>query len=219
MTKNLFDRETNTFWSQILGEAVEGELVGATLTPLAAVQTTWSEWKALHPDTKALATYGLGQYDSYEGYYESASAGVLGETYEDDRLMKKALIVGAILNEQAVAYPHAVLAQERVVNHEVNGIPLVVVFEPRTGTARLFQRTVTTEDGGEQILTFAPSSTGEADALAFIDQESGSTWFMLNGQATDGPLTGVQLDAIPSTSSFWFGWKDWHRDTLLYGVD
>lgn len=221
----MFDRETNTFWSQILGEAVEGPLNGTQLTPLAAVQTTWSEWKALHPDTKALATYGMGQYDSYATYYESARAGVLGETREDDRLFKKALVTGALLNGQPVAYPHSVLRQERVVNDEVDGIPVAVVLEPRTATARLFHRTVTTPDGREQTLTFAPADSGEdvneweRNGLEFVDRETGTTWFLLNGQAIDGPLAGATLTAIPSTSSFWFGWKDWHPDTLLYGVE
>ena len=30
-------------------------------------------------------------------------------------------------------------------------------------------------------------------------------------------LVGTALERIPATSSFWFGWKDWHPETYLYG--
>jgi len=210
----MFDHETDTYWSQILGEAVQGSLTGTTLTPLAVVQTTWGEWKKLHPETRALATGGMGRYDSYSSYYRSNQAGVLGEARQDERVARKELVAGAVIDGQAVAYPHGVLAGERVVNDTVNGAPLAVFFAPDTATAQIYERTVS-RDGAAQVLTFAPT----ADPLEFTDRETGSTWFLLSGQAISGPLAGTALTQVPSTSSFWFGWKDWHPDTWVYGVE
>lgn len=204
----MYDRQTQSYWSQILGEAIEGPLLGAKLTPLAALQTTWAEWKRLHPATHALATNGMGLYDSYSSYYASNQAGVLGETRQDDRLPRKALVTGIVIDEEPVVYPHSVLAAERVVNDQVGTTPLVVVYEPTSATATVFQRMV---DG--QRLTFRPG----VEAMTLIDNETGSTWPLLTGRATIGPLAGKSLTRVPSTSSFWFGWKDWHPQTRIYG--
>ena len=49
------------------------------------------------------------------------------------------------------------------------------------------------------------------------DEETGSTWDVFSGQAIDGPLAGEQLDRVKSTTVFWFGWADFHPETLIYG--
>ncbi len=203
----MYDRQTDSYWSQLLGEAVEGPLKGAKLTPVPALQTTWAEWKQLHPDTLALQTGGAGPYDSYSSYYSSSSLGVLGETLADERVPSKELVVGIVVDDTPAAYPHSLLTEEIVVNDEVAGRPLMVAFQPQTRAASVFDRRI-----GDQTLTFA---AGKA-ALELVDQETGSTWFLLSGMATDGPLAGEELVRIPSTSSFWFGWKDWHPETKLY---
>lgn len=212
----MYDRQTGTFWSQLLGKAVEGEMINAQLTPLAASQTTWGEWRKQFPNTKALITNGRGRYgDSYDSYYTSGQAGVLGESREDERLAAKELISGIVLDGQPVAYPHARLAQETVVNDTIDGTDLTVWFQKQSATARLFERTVETTSGATQTLTFR--ATG--DDLEFIDEETGSTWLLFTGKAIDGPLKGTTLTAIPSTSSFWFGWKDWYPETLVYAEE
>jgi len=142
-------------------------------------------------------------------YYESNSAGVIGETITDDRLPRKALVHGLIIDGQAVVYPFSLLAEKQVANDTVAGQPVLVFFERATRTALAFRREV---DG--QVLTFAPTG---ADDSAFVDEETGSTWAVLTGAAVSGPLQGKQLERIPGTSSFWFGWKDFYPDTLIYG--
>ncbi|NJN84844.1 MAG: DUF3179 domain-containing protein [Caldilineaceae bacterium] len=204
----MYDRQTESYWSQLLGEAVEGPLAGAKLQPLAATQTTWGEWKRLHPDTKALFTNGMGLYDTYENYYRAGQQGVLGESRSDDRLPPKELIVGAVVEGQPVAYAHGQLAETPVVNDTVVGIPLLVVFKADTRTGLIFGREVAGRE-----LTFEPTD----DPLEIRDQETGSVWLILTGLALDGPLAGQSLERLPSTSSFWFGWKDWYPETHLYG--
>lgn len=205
----MFDRETDTLWSQLLGEAVDGPLKGTQLTPIPAVQTTWAEWKKTHPDTLALDIGGPA-YDSYNSYYSSNQAGVIGETLQDERLPRKELVHGLVIDGQPVAYPFSQLSQEGAVNDEVNGVPILVLYDSQTTTALAFRREV---DG--QVLTFLPVP---GDSATFMDEETGSEWLALTGAAVSGPLAGKQLERLPGTSSFWFGWKDFYSDTLVYGV-
>ena len=97
-----------------------------------------------------------------------------------------------------------------VVNDTVGGTDVLVLFNADTATGIVFDRHV---DG--QSLTFEQNGEG----LSLVDAETGSTWDGWNGVATDGPLADQTLARIKSTSSFWFGWKDWYPNTRVYGVD
>jgi hypothetical protein len=207
----MYDRQTGTLWSQLLGEAVEGELKGTKLSFLPSWQTTWADWKAQHPDTLALRKGYSGDFDPYESYYASSQTGVIGESLDDDRLYVKEFVVGVEQNGKAVAYPFSVLNNQPVVNHQVGELETLVVFNVDTGTGVVFNREV---DG--QILTFdqVPGS-----GLVLVDRQTGSQWDGLAGEAIEGSLAGTSLRRVKSTSAFWFGWKDFYPDTIVYGDD
>lgn len=207
----MYDRQTGSLWSQILGQAVEGELAGTQLTPLPALQTTWEAWRALHPETLALNKGYPGARDPYDSYYRDSRAGVLGETRADNRLPRKELGLGLIIAGQPAFYPFSRLSAEGVVNDRVGDHPLLVVFRPEATTGLAFDPSV---DG--QVLTFS-QETGDNGDLVLVDDQTASRWNSWTGTALAGPLAGQALARVPATTSFWFGWKDWHPDTHLYG--
>ena len=205
----MYDRQTDSLWSQLLGEAVEGEMVGTKLEFVSSWMTTWSDWKAQHPETLALEKGYYGSRDPYtSGYYDSPAAGVIGETFEDGRLYTKEFVVGVELGETAVAYPFNQLNSQPVLNDVVADVPLVVVFAEGDASALVYGRTLA--DG--QLLTFQTGPTPRT----LTDAETGSVWDALSGRATAGPLLGQTLTPLKSTTVFWFGWKDFHPDTILY---
>ena len=209
----MYDHQTESYWSQILGQAVEGELAGTDLTPIASLQTTWKQWRELHPGTLALRKGYFGSRDPYTSYYAGNNAGVLGQTLEDERLPKKTMGIGLVLNGQPAYYPLSALREELVVNDVVGGESVLAILRPEAMTAFVFRRTV-----DDQVLTFSLANNG--DALPdLVDAETGSRWSIFTGVASDGPLVGKTLERVPSTTSFWFGWKDFHPDTYVYGVD
>ncbi len=204
----MYDRQTDSLWSQITGEAVSGPMKGTKLEFVPALHTTWTDWKAEHPDTLALVKGYSGAYDSYLGYYQSPQAGVIGETVNDDRLYVKEFVIGVERDGKAVAYPFSALNQTPVVNDTIGDEPVLVVFNADTGAGAVFHRL--TPAG--QTLTFSAK-----DGLTLMDEETGSTWAGMMGVATEGPLAGTQLTRLKSTSAFWFGWKDWYPDTRVFG--
>ena len=207
----MYDRQTRSYWSQLLGEAVEGEMIGTKLEFLPSWMMTWEEWKALHPDTVALDKNGrIGGFDSYTNYYMSPAAGVIGEALEDARLETKEFIIGVELPEATIAYPFRVLNDEPVVNDTVGEHHLLVVFDADSVATAVYNRMV---DG--QLLTFSTAITNRT----IIDNETGSVWNAFTGEAIEGDLKGKTLSQVKSTTSFWFGWKDWHPDTLIYDPD
>ena len=207
----MYDRQTESYWSQLLGEAVSGPLTGTKLEFLPSWMMSWEQWQELHPNTLALDKGGRrGARDSYDGYYASDRAGVIGKTNDDERLYTKEFVIGVELENEAIAYPFSVLNEESTVNDVVDGHALLVVFDADEGTGLVYDRNV---DG--QLLTFSRGST----EMSMVDEETGTVWDVISGEAKEGPLVGKQLERIKSTIVFWFGWVDFHPHTLIYGLD
>jgi hypothetical protein len=207
----MFDRETESLWSQLLSRAVAGELEGTNLELLPARLMTSKEWKTRYPQTLALAKGREGSGDPFAGYYDGPQAAVLGEARSDHRLPVRQFVTGVDLDGEAVAYPWSVLSLEPVVNDQIADTPVLVVFEADAATSVVFRRIL--ED---QTLTF---SLSDVETLALNDDETGSTWSGLTGQALAGPLAGSQLDSVKSTADFWLAWKDRYPHTRVHGQD
>jgi hypothetical protein len=207
----IYDRQTERYWSQLLGEAVEREMVGTKLASLPSLMTTWEQWREMHPNTVALDKNGRrGSRDAYDGYYRSGRAGVIGEATRDDRLFTKEFVVGVELDGAAVAYPFSALNDQPVINDVVGERRIIIIFDTESAAGVVYDRVV---DGRE--LTF-----DSTDSPAFItDVETGSRWEAFSGEAVDGPLAGQRLQRVKSTRSFWFGWKDFHPDTAVYDIE
>lgn len=208
----MYDRQTESYWSQLLGEAVGGEMAGARLAFVPSWMMTWAEWKALHPETVALDKFGqVGAADPYVDYYFNSKAGVVGQTHTDTRLWVKEFVVGVELADTAIAYPFIELSEQLVVNDTVGDTHLLVVYDGDKAATAVYARVV---DG--QTLTFSMADDSPA---TLVDAETGSTWNAFTGTAVDGPLAGQTLSQVKHTTAFWFGWKDFHPDTLIYGLE
>jgi hypothetical protein len=51
----MYDTRTQSVWLQVEGRAVKGQLLGTTLKQRPLLDTTWGQWKKLHPDTLVMA--------------------------------------------------------------------------------------------------------------------------------------------------------------------
>ena len=202
----MYDRQTDSLWSQLLGKAVRGPLEGTELEYVPALMTTWGDWKARHPQTQAIVKGYKGNRDSYASYYASQSAGVIGETRTDDRLQTKQFVIGVDTGLATMAFPFSVLNREPVANAQVGELPVLVVFDAGNANGVAYSRRV-----GDRVLTFESASN---DKLR--DLETGTRWNSFEGDAIEGPLAGERLDRVKSTIIFWFGWKDFHPDTGIY---
>ena len=207
----MYDHQTDTLWSQFLRRGVKGELAGTELEVIPVTQTTWGAWLELHPDTLALDKSGRYQGDTYESYYRSGRAGVIGESHGDDRLRSKELVVGVDVRGNTKAYPFSKLAELQVVNDTFSGEDVLVFFDSGTGTALVYDRNV---DGRE--LTFSIDGEASGVQTILVDEETGSTWLAFTGRAIDGELKGQTMGRLLSHLSFWFAWTDWNPDTALF---
>ena len=204
----MYDHQTDTLWSQFLAASVDGPLVGNAMQLFPSQLTTWGAWTGQHPETKLLDRNvgGGGFRDSYNSYYQSGQTGILGQSNNDDRLPKKELVVGLDHGRERIAYGFTALKATPVVNDTYDGEPVLITHDPVSEAAAAFRRT---SDG--QVLTFTA-----IDNTTVRDDQTGSVWSSLRGEALSGALAGAQLDQLPAFVSFWFAWTDFYPTTDLY---
>ena len=212
----MYDRQTSSLWSHITGEAISGTLKGSTLKAVPSTHTTWKEWKQANPSTLLLSKGGLWgrkyNTDPYQDYYaDPHRAGIAPLQHPDGRIDYKENVVGVKFGPEARAYPFSYLEKHPIVNDEMSGKSLVVVFSRNSKTATVFDRKL-----GDSVLTFAEKRGSTPGVLLITDNETGSLWHSLTGEAVEGELRGKKLEQIPNMISFWFAWKDYFPDTAVF---
>ena len=156
------------------------------------------------------------------------------------RLRPVERVAAVELGGESVAYPFLRLEETPVVNDDIGGTPVVVLFSLGTASALDGSDIASARDVGatgvydrrlgDQTLTFRLDSnafidfdrrlgdrilTFRLDSNAFIDEETGSTWNVL-GRAVDGPLTGETLTPIIHANHFWFAWAAFKPETRVW---
>jgi hypothetical protein len=151
----LYDRETESLWSQIRRQAVTGPMKGEKLVALPLTHTTWRAWRQEHPDTWVLSTdTGFRrdyERDPYAGY-ASESGLFFPVRAESRRYHPKERVLGLEIDGRFKAYPFAELSRldggevrERFVGREIR-----ICFDRDSESAQAFG------PEGEQI----PAITG-----------------------------------------------------------
>jgi len=105
----LYDRDTESLWSQILSKSVSGKRVGKMLTPLPISHTTWRDWLKKHPETLVLSDdtghFRDYQRDPYAGYEESRYTYFAVNNKAPDNYHPKEIVVGLGIDGVYKAYP------------------------------------------------------------------------------------------------------------------
>ncbi len=137
----LYDRDSESLWSQIARQAIAGPLKGETLEMVPASHTSWAAWRARHPDTLVLSpnTGYRRDYsrDPYRGYETSAALYFPVDPFSA-RYHPKEQVIGLELEGVFKAYPFAELSQgPRRFLDTVAGREITVEFDPEHRSGRV----------------------------------------------------------------------------------
>lgn len=128
----LYDRETESLWSQLKMEAVAGPRLGERLEWLPVRHTTWAAWREAHPETEVLSLRTGHQRDyARDPYADYAAIPTLmfSVRHQDARLPPKAWVAGVLINGEPKAYPLTRLPPGVVVEDTVGGQAIRVRYE------------------------------------------------------------------------------------------
>ena len=218
----MWDDVTESWWQQLTGEAIVGDLAGYALEALPAQLIGYGEFKSSFPngvvlgrDTGFRRDYGR---NPYPGYDSASGSPFLCRGRVDDRLRAGERVVAIALGGEAAAYAFTHLQDVGVVNDVVGGLPVVVLWSPETASA-LDARSIADAKAVGSGVAFGREVAGrtltfEPGDGAFTDRETGSTW-SIAGEAVAGPLEGVQLLPVVHANHFWFAWAAFYPETRL----
>ncbi len=210
----LYDRKTESMWSQILAKAVRGPKAGTPFALRPSTLTMWGEWQSSHPETQVLLPPPSSDTvkgridrdydrDPYPTYGDSERVGIYGGSY-DDRLHPKAWVLGVATDDAARAYPFGTVSERGgLVTDRVGDLPVAVATSGDSLVAydrRVDGQTLPVERDGDELLA------------------GDSRWNVVSGRALDGPYEGQQLrQANARSPMFWFAWADFYPDTTIFG--
>ena len=218
----MYDRQTESLWSQIEGRAIAGVLAGTELDRIPVQTVTWAQWQAANPegwvlsrDTGVDRDYGA---NPYVGYDDPDSYPFLFQGEPDPRLPPMERIAALGGDQEPVAVPLSDLVEEGVAEVLVAGRPVLLwatedlrspLEDAQVGRGRAVGATGAFDpvfDG--RHLEFTRTGDG------FTDTATGSRWNVL-GEAVEGPLTGARLEPVEHLDTFWFAWAAFHPETRL----
>ncbi|MGH2921783.1 MAG: DUF3179 domain-containing protein [Gaiellaceae bacterium] len=213
----LFDRQTGSLWSQLLGGAVTGSMRGTTLRETPFVQQTWGAWREEHPDTKVLTIrrdelserftqpFTRGFEDSNVPYGTYVTKVPIYFPNSHRGVPDASLVLGVVAGGRSKAYVALALQRRRALNDVFAGEPLLLAADEDSLSVNAFSRRA-----GTRTLEFRAVPGG------LTDRETGSRWSAASGRAFAGPLRGERLQRVPATPAYWFAWRNFHPATAVW---
>jgi hypothetical protein len=219
----MYDRQTESLWPQLTGEASVGHLTGIRLEAIPIGVVGWDQFLAAHPDALVLTRdtgfsrdYGTNPYVGYDDPDGALLVDPPGGT--DERLPVKERVIGISVGNDALALTRARVAETGVVEVSVSGRELVVLHAPGQASALDSEQIPDGEEIGS-IGVFVPRAAGriltfQRHGDLFVDHQTGSRWNVL-GESIAGPLEGLRLRPQRHLDTFWFAWVAFQPDTRL----
>ncbi|MGY5875179.1 MAG: DUF3179 domain-containing protein [Candidatus Thorarchaeota archaeon] len=203
----MYDRETESYWPQVLSQAITGSYRGFKLEKLQTIWTTWGLWKTAYPETLVLSEDTgyirnyyrdpYGSYDNLDSYYYQGQP-FFPVLNTDDRLGPKTPVVAIHVNGYQAAVEKSYLATAKVVNIQMGNSSYVLFYDSSLKTANSYYSHVQGED-----LLFSLSNGNIVDNV-------GRIW------SVDGTSSYGALASVVNIDVMWFAWVAFFPDTGLY---
>lgn len=138
----LYDRETESLWSQLAKQAVSGPLKGEKLQQISLAHTSWQDWMKRHPQTLVLSieTGYTRNYSKtpYPGYSSSDEI-MFPINHQAAQYHPKEQVLGLEIGTTFKAYPFSEMARlDSSVFHDiVAGQKLEIQFDPVNRTGKI----------------------------------------------------------------------------------
>jgi len=234
------DRETGSWWQQVTGRAISGELAGSTLELMPNDELTFALWRSevqqAHEKGLVLAPVaGHSEKDGKKDYdkkwEEETAKYPVPLTFPKQGLKDRDVVLGIHLGGQARAFPLDKVRAASPIQDKIAGVPVVLVTGPDGDSVRVFR----SQWNGSDIELYqdtqkaASASDGKDTAEKGTDgkgaDEKNPEWHLLDAQgntwnfagcATSGPAAGQCLEKINFLKDYWFDWKNYNPQTTVY---
>ena len=208
-----YDRATDSHWSQMRLDCVNGLLREEKAETFHSVETTWKTWKKMYPTTKVVSlqtgfarSYGVYPYGDYKTNNNKI---LFPYSPVDNRLPNKERVLGLVAPGSTVlakAYRFGNFDAPISVKHD-NFFGLQIVLAGSTTNNFLVAFESKTQDGSSLTLSAADFSQGATASI--LQDTEGNTWNIF-GEAISGPRTGQKLKPLTGFIGYWFSWASFY---------
>lgn len=135
-----------------------------------------------------------------------------------DYLLDSDLVFGAVINNEARAYPLRILGWHEMANDILGGIPVSLAYCTLCGTGILYEGQV---EGRAKPFTFDSSGLLYRSNKLMFDHQTDSLWNQFTGRPVSGKLqkNDIQLHVRPLVTTSWGKWKLDHPSTTVLSQD
>lgn len=197
----MYDRDTDSYWEQMMLKSVAGKLQGTSLELLPMLETTWGNWKKLFPDTKVLNsnTDLAEKFSNFDYGNEKISDQKIDAGYipipisqRDNRLPLRERILTIIDNEDAAAIPISDYFEPTILSLKINNNKFILVISAKDNIAIAFKtnRTISISEWNIQ--------NGK---IILSESKSGDKWNILGFPISGNP---TNLKLANSYIAYWF---------------
>ncbi len=127
------DLETKSEWCHLLGKAMKGELKDVKLKQLPSVMTTWESFRQRYPNG-TVAIMSRTHRDFVKGLHGKS---------------KENIVLALVHGNEAFAWNLDYLQHNPLQELFLGDIPVVVVYDAESATARMFERKL-----GKRLLNY-----------------------------------------------------------------
>jgi hypothetical protein len=136
----LYDRCTESLWSQIKMQAISGKHKGERLQPVPLYHTTWSDWKRKYPGSQVLSEetgFSRNYRRSPYGDYEKERSIYFPVEFASKGYHPKERVLAVEIGGEFKAYPFAELAKTSGrIDDSLGGESIEIEYDPEHQTAR-----------------------------------------------------------------------------------
>ncbi len=208
-----YDRNSDSNWSQMRLDCVNGDLIGSEIGTYTLVETTWKTWKEMYPATMVVSTntghsrpYGRYPYGSYRTNDQYL---IFPVANSDSRLQNKDRVHGIVAVGNSKVYPLYIFGSVvTVIMDNFQGRNYVIVGNGLDNFAVSFMK----DPGDGTELTF--SAVQDQYPIVMTDNE-GNMWNVF-GKAVSGPREGSQLNNARSFIGYWFSFAAFYPLVHIY---
>ena len=192
------DATTKSWWRQVTGEAITGQLKGSQMHEFFSTQTSLSEWLQLNPNSLIMQADPafINQYDTSFNFENGKSISELTGT---DSLSgkDKSWVIGVKAGKERKSFDWNQLKKERIIMDKIGDKPVMVVLAIDDKSFFAFERP------GENSFFNLRNDT------IFFDEKH----YKINGQAID---TTVSLKPLPAYQEFLHSWNTFNNGSKKY---
>ncbi len=138
----MYDRETQSLWTQLGMKSVSGPNVGKALKWLPSEQMSFATWKKKYPQGEVLSTDTgfMRNYQSsgYGDYFESSET-MFPVPFTRKELPKKSYVSGVIHKGKTMAFPMRGMPRDELIEVEIGGDKIKVIYERDTRQMKAFE--------------------------------------------------------------------------------